>query len=58
MTPWAKVTPWASFFNAQRDMTGQWIARVASLTRKLWSIEEDALETIGKAIKQFAKGAT
>lgn len=58
VTTWAKDTPWASLFNAQRDMASQWIEGAASLARKLWSIEEEAAERAEKAITQFSKGET
>jgi len=53
---WAKDTPWASFFNVQRDMASQWIEGEASLTRKLWRIEEEAAEKAEEALTQFSKG--
>lgn len=56
VTAWAKDTPWASFFNAQRDMASQWIEGAASLTRKLWRIEEEAAERTEEVFTQFAKG--
>lgn len=55
-TAWAKDTPWASFFNAQRDIANQWIEGAASLTRKLWRIEEEATERTEEALTQFSKG--
>jgi len=56
ITTWAKDTPWISLFHAQRDMASQWIEGAASLTRKLWRIEEEAAERAEKAITQFSKG--
>jgi hypothetical protein len=56
VTAWAKDTPWASFFNAQRDIATQWIEGAANLTRKLWRIEEEAAERTEEAITQFSKG--
>jgi hypothetical protein len=56
ITTWAKDTPWASLFNTQRDMASQWIEGAASLTRKLWSIEEEAAERTERAMTQFSKG--
>ena len=56
ITTWAKDTPWASLFNTQRDMASQWIEGAASLARKLWSIEEEAVERTERAITQFSKG--
>ena len=55
VTTWAKDTPWASLFNTQRDMASQWIEGAASLTRKLWSIEEETTERTEKAITRFSK---
>ena len=56
ITTWAKDTPWASLLSTQRDMASQWIEGAASLTRKLWSIEEEAAERTEKAMTQFSKG--
>jgi hypothetical protein len=56
LTTWAHDTPWASFFNAQREMASQWIEGATSLTRKLWSIEEEAAERAEEALTQFSKG--
>jgi len=56
ITIWAKGTSWASLFNAQRDMANQWIEGAASLARKLWRIEEEAVERTEKALTQFSKG--
>ena len=56
ITTWAKDTPWASLFNTQRDLTSQWIEGAAGLARKLWSIEEEAVERTERAITQFSKG--
>ena len=56
ITTWAKDTPWASLFNAQREIASQWIEGAASVARKLWRIEEEAAEKTEKAITQFSKG--
>ena len=56
ITTWAKDTPWASLFNTQRDLASQWIEGAASLARKLWSIEEEAVERTERAMTQFSKG--
>lgn len=55
-TAWAKDTPWASFFNAQHDMATQWVEGAASLTRKLWRIEEEVVARAEDALTQFSKG--
>lgn len=41
---WAKDTPWAPFVKAQSVLTSQWIEGSASLARKLWQIEEEAMQ--------------
>jgi len=48
---WAKDTPWAPFFKAQNALTSQWIEGSASLARKLWQIEEEALQKAEEAIR-------
>lgn len=53
---WAKDTPWASLFSAQRNMASQWIEGAANLTRKLWRVEEEMVEKTQEAMTQFAKG--
>jgi hypothetical protein len=37
-------------------MASQWIEGASSLTRKLWSIEEEAAERTERAMTQFSKG--
>lgn len=56
ITTWAKDTPWASFFSAQHAMASQWIKGATSLARKLWRVEEEAVERTQKAITQFSRG--
>jgi hypothetical protein len=56
ITTWAKGTPWVSLINTQRDLASQWIEGAASLARKLWSIEEEAVERTERAMIQFSKG--
>jgi hypothetical protein len=57
ITTWTKGTPWASLFNTQRDIiASQWIEGAASLARKLWSIEEEAVERTERVMTQFSKG--